>query len=83
MSSRTGSRIRKPTEKAATTMQEKKTRRTRDEIARDKEVEEQRKRGEAEAKQENIGQVAAIEDRMAFKDTQAMGAHPRHISGML
>lgn len=76
-------RTRKMTQKAAEMeTQAKETRRTREEAARAKEAEDQRKQEEADAQQQSLTEVAAMEDRMAVDDMSAAKAYPRHRQGM-
>lgn len=56
-------------------------RRTRDEMDRDKALQEEKKEQKKRQQTKGITHIAALEDRMAVDDANTDGAHPRNQKG--
>jgi hypothetical protein len=58
-------------------------RRTKEEIARDKALEDEQKHQKKNQRTKSVARIAELEDRMAIDDASAENAHPRNQKSLL
>lgn len=64
-------------------VQQKRKRRTKEEIAHDKALQEEKKNEKKRKQTKSIALIANLEDQMAIDDAGAEGAHPRYKGSLL